>query len=376
MSKIFAQDFTDPDAYYEVMRNAANCVVTARGKYYAEYTHVDFSRLWMSHGEVSLARVSTYAPRWPRTQILFATDQNQPASHLAGMEVQTDELAVISFGSSDRGWTSAAIRWGAVSLPPEDLAALGQAISGRQLTPPSFTHRIKPSMSAFRRLRHLHKAARHLARKTPDILANPEVARALEEALGEAMVRCLASADPADVRGTNVHHAMVLRRFEDLISANPDQILYISQICAATGVSERTLLACCQEYLGMGPKRYLVLRRMHLARRALLMADPATKTVTEVATSFGFWELGRFSVVYRSLFGEMPSATLRRRPEDPRLKKIAARPGSLRKPLSHPLILATAHNKHPPRAQCEKDPDVTYIPTSANRALMSGFLSP
>jgi len=79
----------------------------------------------------------------------------------------------------------------------------------------------------------------------------------------------------------------------------------------------------------MGPKRYLLLRRMHLARRALLMADPATATVTEIITNFGFWELGRFSVAYRSLFGESPSASLSRPRDDPRPKKNPASPWQL-----------------------------------------------
>jgi AraC-like DNA-binding protein len=55
---------------------------------------------------------------------------------------------------------------------------------------------------------------------------------------------------------------------------------------------------------------------MHLARRALLRADPAAATVTGIATDHGFWELGRFSVEYRALFGEMPSASLRRAPDE------------------------------------------------------------
>jgi AraC-like DNA-binding protein len=61
----------------------------------------------------------------------------------------------------------------------------------------------------------------------------------------------------------------------------------------------------------MGPIRYLTLRRMHLVRRALLRADSST-TITRIATDHGFWELGRFSVAYRTLFGETPSESLRR----------------------------------------------------------------
>jgi AraC-like DNA-binding protein len=51
---------------------------------------------------------------------------------------------------------------------------------------------------------------------------------------------------------------------------------------------------------------------MNLARRALRRANAETKTVTEIASDYGFWELGRFSVAYRSLFGESPSKTLHR----------------------------------------------------------------
>ena len=108
-----------------------------------------------------------------------------------------------------------------------------------------------------------------------------------------------------------------MRRLEEVLRAGPEGPLYMDDLCKTIGASYRILHACCREHLGMSPKRYLMLRRMYLTHRALSRGDPEKTSVTEIATDFGFWELGRFSVVYRSLFGESPSTTLRRPPDDP-----------------------------------------------------------
>ena len=212
---------------------------------------------------------------------------------------------------------SAPCRWGSVSLMPEDLAAASKAIIGRELAPASFARSLTPPTAALLRLRKLHEAADHLAKTAPDILAKPEVARAMETASVEAMVFCIAERHSGDVRNVHRHRARVMRRLEEVLTSAPDRPLYMPQLCATVGASYTTLRDCCQDYLGMSPKRYLWLRRMHLVRRALRIADAEKTTVTEIATDYGFWELGRFAVAYRSLFGEVPSAALRRPPEDP-----------------------------------------------------------
>ena len=118
------------------------------------------------------------------------------------------------------------------------------------------------------------------------------------------MVTCLADEKHANPGQGSRQHAAIINRFEEVLAANCDRPMYLA-----------TLRSCCDEHLGMGPIRYLWLRRMHLARCPLLRADPAKATVTRIATDHGFWELGQFSVAYQELFGESPSASLRKPPD-------------------------------------------------------------
>jgi AraC-like DNA-binding protein len=130
------------------------------------------------------------------------------------------------------------------------------------------------------------------------------------------MLQCLAEGATPNSAKRDRRHAAIVAKFEAFLAENPDRLLYLTEICAGIGVAERTLRGACEEHLGIGPIRYLTLRRMHLTRRALQHTDPSESTVTRIATDHGFWELGRFSVAYRALFGESPSETLRQPAEE------------------------------------------------------------
>ena len=134
----------------------------------------------------------------------------------------------------------------------------------------------------------------------------------MEQELVRVMVACLTSGVVVGTPGRRQQRLPVMRWFEQVLEANPDRPLYVTEVCAAIGVADRTLRLHCLEHLGMSPHRYLWLRRMNFARRALALADPLATTVTVIANDHGFGELGRFAVAYRKLFGELPSVTLRR----------------------------------------------------------------
>jgi AraC-like DNA-binding protein len=167
-----------------------------------------------------------------------------------------------------------------MSLTPEDLAAASEAIIGRPVTPPSFARWTNPPAPVLSRLLQLHKAASHLAKTAPDILAKPEVARAIEEALVESMILCLTQGHLDNVRNVHRHRARVMRRLEEVLTSAADKPLYMPQLCRTVGASYTMLHDCCRDYLGMSPKRYLWLRRMHLVRRNLRIADAEKTTVT------------------------------------------------------------------------------------------------
>jgi AraC family ethanolamine operon transcriptional activator len=109
----------------------------------------------------------------------------------------------------------------------------------------------------------------------------------------------------------SIPRSQIVRVVMDSIDGEGGEYVTVPDLAIAAGVSERTLRAAFHDYFGIGPVQFLRLRTLNQVRAALRNSDPALTTVTEVATRFGVWELGRLARDYRVLFGELPSATLR-----------------------------------------------------------------
>ncbi|WP_375788410.1 helix-turn-helix domain-containing protein [Bradyrhizobium sp. Pha-3] len=304
--------FADPLACEAAIGTAdVELFPTTKGNFHAKITQIGMNGLLMHRVHISLPEISTVAVKRGRRSIGFLTEPDSAPLLHCGLEVLPGDI-VLNRSDVVHQRSEANFRYGTLSLPLDGLVIAAKAIIGRELPKMSQKPVIRPPAALMHRLLSLHRSVGQLAHDTPDILEQPGVRRALEQQLIHAMVRCLAEGAGAEMTKGAWRHDVIMRLFGEFLAANRDRPLYLTEICAGIAVAERTLRASCKEHLGMGPIRYLTLRRLHLVRRALLKADVRDTTVTRLVTDHGFWELGRFSVVYRQLFGECPSETLRR----------------------------------------------------------------
>jgi AraC-like DNA-binding protein len=107
--------------------------------------------------------------------------------------------------------------------------------------------------------------------------------------------------------------AWYVKRAETFMEENLASPIGICDVVASSGVSLRTLYHGFHSSHGIAPMTWLKQLRLARVHDELRLADPGKVNVTEVATRWGFFHLGRFASDYRARFGVLPSQTLHRR---------------------------------------------------------------
>jgi len=307
MRAVKLSNVTDVEVFRAAIRPAnSDFLVTGRGPFLASVTKVDLPRLWMQAFQERLPR--TWRVETWRLGIAFSA-MGEPPSVCRGVEIGANQIGLIHPRQSIWHSLPGPTKFAAMSLPERDFGQVGAAISGCDFELPRNAMAVTVAPERLARLQRLHAAAIYVAETAPEIIEHPEAARGLEASLTEAMFACLAEGKMRTDNASLRQHRKIIRRFHALVEESCEQALYLSEVCAAIGVAQRTLYNVCLEQLGMSPKRYLLLRRLHLAHQALRLAT-RNETVTDIATRYGFWELGRFAGYYRSMFGQPPSKTL------------------------------------------------------------------
>jgi len=153
------------------------------------------------------------------------------------------------------------------------------------------------------------------AEDTPGIFDDSQWARyGAQIEFMDSLVATIESCDAdktvdADKKGKS--YSRIVRACEDYTLSLEERRPYLSELCAAADVSERTLQYAFKDIMGMSPLTYLHRLRLHRARDELRKVDSGSTSVTEVAMNWGFWHFGEFSRAYKNCFGEVPSKTLR-----------------------------------------------------------------
>jgi AraC-like DNA-binding protein len=315
MMESAALTFNDPDGYAAGFGDVCiSLTVTGGGDFEARLARLKLRDLEVHYCCESLRRIAYIS--LPPEQVFVSFPVGKAASLISdGSALRNGDFVLHGRGERTIQRSNGACRWGLISLPPEQLAACGKALTGRSISSPRAGTIHRPSRVQVLQFQRLFAQACRLAEARHKLIERPEVARTLEQEMLHAIVNCLTANEASGSLKKRWHHAAVMIRFKEVLDKRIDQRISMPALCAEIGVPERTLRMCCAEFLGVSPARYLLLQRLNKARAALRRADPSTASVTEIARSHQFVELGRFAVTYRTTFGELPSATLQRDPQ-------------------------------------------------------------
>ncbi len=148
--------------------------------------------------------------------------------------------------------------------------------------------------------------------ENPTILQHHDARKALREAVYSNLIGALGATDqPSPPAEFLPQRSQLVAKARQHLYEHRDEVSSVADVCSALNVSRRSLQYAFQDVLGMNPVAYLRALRLNGVRRELKAAKQGT-AVLDVAAHWGFWHPSHFSADYKRMFGELPSATLRR----------------------------------------------------------------
>lgn len=146
----------------------------------------------------------------------------------------------------------------------------------------------------------------------PALLGYPQIQRAMRSAIMGHLVEVLQSASRAPTPAPSFKgRCHVVEQAIDYAMAHLDQAVTVSDLCNRVNVSRRMLNYCFLDVLETNPIQYLRALRLNGVRRELRDESTPVQSIRDVACRWGFWHFSRFAEEYRTLFGELPSETVR-----------------------------------------------------------------
>ena len=302
--------FSSFEAFFDANQHAslrAMVLGPDRGKWVL--TNLPLSRITIQFGEAAGNAVVEGSPQPGGVSIFILT---QGLSAMSGNGRRFDDRTLLVAKSGDEFCLAADAwrRWCSFYVPNEVLARVNEdaptAVGSRRGV-------FRLPLQRIERFRSVIQRLDEVVQQAPDAFQSAAAQKAAQQKLVPEICTMLAISQKAQHRvGRQVMpRDQIIRLAMDCVDQHSGEHLSVGQLATASRVSERTLRDAFQQYFGASPVRYLNRRTLHQVRSALKAADPSVATVTEIATQFGVWELGRFARDYCFLFGELPSETLR-----------------------------------------------------------------
>jgi AraC family ethanolamine operon transcriptional activator len=156
-------------------------------------------------------------------------------------------------------------------------------------------------------LKRLYSMALH----QPEVLTQSRSPYILEDFIPLLIDSIPNAVDPLDSSLRSPRRFNLVKQTEEYMRMHLEAPLTLMSLCKALHTSERPLTYGFQEVFGVSPMAYLKALRLQAVRDQLQRADPGITAIADIANRFGFQSLGHFSRDYKTMFGELPSETLK-----------------------------------------------------------------
>jgi AraC family ethanolamine operon transcriptional activator len=136
-----------------------------------------------------------------------------------------------------------------------------------------------------------------------------------ESRLAFLALSCLELGNSKAPRGPRSKRMRILAEALACLDTLPVGRVAVPELVCRLGVSRRTLEHAFRDGLDVSPAAYIKALRLQALSRDLLAAKTGSVTVSELMAEHGFDHPGQLAADYHQLYGELPSATLRRERE-------------------------------------------------------------
>jgi AraC-like DNA-binding protein len=238
-------------------------------------------------------------------------DSDNPATWTYDQLIPNDSLTVFPHEDYMKAASPAGFRGSGMHFSADFLANLAEEIYHRPLSlliPAAGTY--VPNFAKLAVLRaELGRWQQLVACKVDRRMA---IISRREESLALAVVDALIDAQHIDNEGSTKSGRSLGRALE-IIHGSELENISAMELCKHAGCSQRALEKVFLKRFGVTPKKYVKCLRLAQVHRGLRTFDASgCDSIIELAGIHGFWHMGQFAADYRSIYGELPSATLNR----------------------------------------------------------------